>query len=70
MVGVAGAPKPMKDLRRPSVLKVATRGVTVVGKGNDAFDMSVIVEGVREETVGEGGKTNSVCEGVAEVGTE
>ena len=70
IVGVTGAPTPIKDRRRPSDLNVATRGVTVVGNGTDVFDMSVIVEGVREATVGEGGKTNSVWEGVAEVGTE
>lgn len=40
-----------------------------LGKGTapGKFDVNVIVEGVRVVKVGEGGKTNSVCEGVEEV---
>ena len=64
-MGVTGAARPMNDLRRPSPLNVATRGVDSVGKGNE-FDVSVSVDGVRVVArVGDGGKTNSVCEGVA-----
>jgi len=45
---------------------VDTRGVDKLGKGTGpaAFDINVIVEGVRVVSEGEGGKTNSVCEGV------
>lgn len=60
-VGVTGAPTPMNDLRRPSLLKVETRGVAVVGNGRDEFDMIVMVDGVREAArVGDGGNTKSV----------
>jgi len=64
-VGVGSAPKPMKDLVLPLDLKVETRGVDRVGNGT-ASDVNVIVEGVRVRVVkvGEGGKTNNVCEGV------
>lgn len=55
----------MKDFRRPSDLYVDTRGVDIHGNGY-AFDVIISVEGVRViARVGEGGKTNSVCEGVA-----
>ena len=55
----------MKDFRRPSDLYVDTRGVDMHGNGY-AFDVIISVEGVRViARVGEGGKTNSVCEGVA-----
>ncbi len=61
MVGVTGAPTPMNDLRRPSLLKVETRGVAVVGNGSDEPDIIVIVDGVREAaSVGDGGNTKSV----------
>ena len=68
----------MNDLVRPpcAVLNVLTRGVgdIALGNGNDEFDVSVIVDGVRgtfavdAAEVGEGGKTKRVCEGVAERG--
>ncbi len=60
---------PMNDRRRPSVLKVDNRGVAMAGKGNNEFDVRVIVEGVRASSVGEGGNTNNVCEGFADSGT-
>lgn len=65
-VGVGGAPNPMNDRVRPLERKVDTRGVDKLGKGTGptTFDISVIVEGVRVVSVGDGGKTNSVCEGV------
>jgi hypothetical protein len=55
----------MKDLVLPLDLKVETRGVDRLGNGT-ASDVNVIVEGVRVRAVkvGEGGKTNNVCEGV------
>ena len=64
-VGVGGAPKSMKDLVLPLDLKVETRGVDRLRNGT-APDVNVIVEGVRVHVVrvGEGGKTNNVCEGV------
>jgi len=64
-VGVGSEPKPMKDLVLPLDLKVDTRGVDRLGNGT-ASDVNVIVEGlrVRVAKVGEGGKTNKVCEGV------
>lgn len=64
-VGVGGVPKLMKDLVLPLDLKVETRGVDRLGNGT-ASDVNVIVEGVRVRVVkvGEGGKTNKVCEGV------
>lgn len=58
-VGVAGAVRPIKDLRRPSDLNVDTRGVEIDGKGYE-FDVMVSVEGVRAVRVGDGGKTKSV----------
>ena len=60
-MGVAGAVRPMNDLRPPSDLNVDTRGVDIVGNGNEAFDVMVSVEGVRvAASVGDGGKTNRV----------
>lgn len=64
IVGVDGGGRPIKDRRRPSALNDETRGVAEGGKGNEAFDVSVMVEGVRVERVGEGGKTKSVWDGV------
>ena len=61
-MGVDGGGTPMKDRRRPSALD-ETRGVAKGGKGNDALEVSVMVEGVRA-AVGEGGNTKSVWEGV------
>lgn len=55
----------MNDFLRPSNLYVDTRGVDMHGNGY-AFEVIISVEGVRViARVGEGGKTNSVCEGVA-----
>ena len=70
-VGAGVAPKPMKDLVLPLDLKVETRGVDRLGKGT-ASDVNVIVEGVRVRVVkvGEGGKTNNVCEGVETAGID
>lgn len=69
VVGVGGAPRPMKERVRPCERKVDTRGVDSEGKGTGTvrFDMRVMVDGVRVVSVGEGGKTKSVwdCEGVA-----
>ena len=61
-VGVGGAPNPMNDRVRPLEWKVDTRGVDKLGKGTGpaTFDISVIVEGVRVVSVGDGGKTNNV----------
>ena len=69
VVGVASDPTPINDRRRPSVLKDATRGVGAGDLRNDELEVRVIVDGVRAERVGEGGKTNSVCAGVADEGT-
>jgi hypothetical protein len=69
-VGVGGAPKPINDRVRPFEWNVDTRGVDRLGKGTGPgtakFDISVMVEGVRDATVivGEGGNTNSVWDGV------
>jgi len=48
------------------VWKVDTRGVDNVGKGMGVLELvrRVMVEGVRAFSVGEGGKTKRVCEGV------
>ena len=64
-VGVGDVPKLIKDLVLPLDLKVDTRGVDRLGNGTTP-GVNVIVEGVRvcAEKVGEGGKTNNVCEGV------
>jgi len=67
VVGVGMLPRPMNDLVRPPWdLKVDTLGVDKLGKGTTPvkLDVSVIVDGVRVVNVGEGGNTNSVCEGV------
>lgn len=65
-VGVGSVPNPMNDRVLPFDWKVETRGVDRLGKGTapGKFDVSVIVEGVRVVKLGEGGKTNKVCEGV------
>lgn len=56
----------MKDLLLPFFWSLDTRGVAEDGNGTGKlFDVSVIADGVRAVSVGEGGKTNSVCEGVA-----
>lgn len=54
----------MKERRRPSALNVETRGVASDGKGTEALDVRVIVDGGRAVSVGEGGNTKSVCDGV------
>lgn len=56
----------MKDRVLPLDRKVETRGVETLGNvtAPGKLDVKVIVEGVRVFKVGEGGKTNSVCEGV------
>jgi len=66
IVGVGGAPKPMKDRVLPLDWKVETRGVDRLGNGTapGKCDVNVIVEGVRVVKFGEGGKTNKVCDGV------
>ena len=71
-VGVGGAPKPMKDRVLPLDLKVETRGVGILGNGTapEKLDVNVIVEGVRVVKLGEGGKTNKVCEGVEAAGVD
>ena len=69
VVHVGGAPTPINDLVRPCLLKVATRGVDMDGKGTALFtlEVRVMVDGVRD-VVGEEGKTKRVCEGVGAVG--
>lgn len=57
----------MNDRRRPSVLKVETRGVDTDGNGKNDFEVTVIVEGVRVVSVGEGGNTNKVSVGVGRI---
>lgn len=68
VVGVGGAPRPIKDLVRPCARNVDTRGVADEGKGTPTFDVKVIAEGVLvgmpEEASGDGGNTKSVWEGV------
>ena len=71
VVGATDAPIPMNDLVRPFEELVATRGVACDGNGNalvGTLDVTVIVAGVRiaVANVGDGGKTNNVCEGVAD----
>jgi len=58
----------MKDRVRPFEWKVDTRGVDRLGNGTGParLDVNVMVEGVRVVKVGEGGKTNKVCDGAAE----
>jgi hypothetical protein len=58
----------MKERRRPSDLNEETRGVGAGELRSDELDMRVIVDGVRADSVGEGGKTKSVCAGVADGG--
>ena len=60
----------MNDLfRPPCVRKVEILGVLKLGNGRVEFDVSVMVDGVCiVARVGEGGKTNNVCEGVADIG--
>jgi hypothetical protein len=62
VVGVGGTPRPINDFVLPCERKVETRGVTEVGNRTGAFkfDVSIIVEGVRVESVGDGGKTKRV----------
>lgn len=63
VVGVGGAPRPMNDrVRPPCERKVDTRGVERLGKatGVAILEVSVIVDGVRVVSVGEGGNTKSV----------
>lgn len=65
VVGVEGTIRPIRDLLE---LLALGRGVTE-GKGKDTgLDVRVIAEGVHVEKVGEGGKTNSVWEGVCKIG--
>ena len=59
----------MKDRRLPSDLKLATRGVGTGDLRSDELGTSIIVDGVWADWLGEGGNTNSVCAGVADVGT-
>ena len=61
----------MNDLVRPFEELVATWGVACDGNGNAlvcTLDVTVIVDGVRIAVaiVGDGGKTNNVCEGAAD----
>lgn len=69
-MGVGDAPSPMKDRVRPCERKVETRGVDRLGKGIGMFklEVRVIVVGVPVVSVGDGGNTNSVWEGVETVG--
>lgn len=69
MVGVAGAPRPRKDLGRPFDLIFDARGVVADGGTASEFEVRVSsVQGVVHESVGDGGKTNRVCAGVADGG--
>jgi hypothetical protein len=73
VVGVGGTPRVTNERVRPWRCSVATRGEATVGKGICCrFDMSVMVLGVRDGvdmSCGEGGKTNSVCDGPEDGGT-
>lgn len=61
-----GAIRPIRDLLE---LWALGRGFTEEGKGiGTGLDVRVIAEGVHVEKVGEGGKTNSVWEGVFKMG--
>lgn len=60
-----GTIRPIKDLLE---LWALGRGVTEEGKGTEGLDVRVIADGVHVEKVGEGGKTNSVWEGVCKIG--
>ena len=66
VVGVGGTAKPMNERRRPSVLNVDTRGVEAGEKGSGVFKFEVTVTmcGVLALSVGDGGKTKSVWDGV------
>lgn len=65
-MGVGGAPSPIKDRVRPWERNVETLGVERLGKGMrpPILDVRVMVDGVRVVSVGDGGKTNSVWDGV------
>lgn len=56
----------MNDRVRPFEWNVDTRGVDRLGNGTGPAwcDISVIADGVRVVRVGDGGNTNSVCDGV------
>jgi len=63
---VEGTIRPIRDLLE---LLALGRGVTEEGKGTETgLDVRVMAEGVHVEKVGEGGKTNSVWEGVCKIG--
>lgn len=66
VVGVGGTESPMKERRRPSFLKEDTRGVGAPANGIGLFrlDVTVTICGACDLRVGDGGKTNKVCEGV------
>lgn len=72
VVGVEGRPSATYDRLRPWSSAVATRGGATTGKGTCCrLDMRVMVLGVREGAgtfFGDGGKTNSVCDGPEEGG--
>lgn len=65
-MGVGGTPRPINERVRPSARKLDIRGVVSDGNGTgpEMLEVRVIVDGVRVVSVGEGGKTNNVCEGV------
>lgn len=65
-MGVGGTARPMNERVRPSARKLDIRGVLSDGNGTgpETLEVRVIVDGVRVVSVGEGGKTNNVCEGV------
>jgi hypothetical protein len=66
VVGVEGTIRPIRDLLE---LLALGRGFTEEGNGTvTLFDVRVIADGVHVEKVGEGGKTNSVWEGVCKIG--
>jgi hypothetical protein len=64
VVGVGGTLTPMNDRVLPCFRNVDTLGVDIAGKGTLPLVVTVMVEGVRVDCVGEGGKTKSVREGV------
>jgi len=67
VVGVGGAPSPMNERVRPCDRNVDTRGVDELGNGTAAFrlEVKVMADGVRVVSVGDGGNTKSVWDGVA-----
>jgi hypothetical protein len=66
VVGVEGTIRPIRDLLE---LLALGRGFTEEGNGTETgLDVRVIAEGVHVEKVGEGGRTNSVWEGVCKIG--